>query len=222
MNASGACASRCMRVLSPRIEPPERRLEGSTASTATWWPCSIRWAPSASMKVDLPAPGVPEMPSRTALPVAGSSRLEQRLRLLLVIGPARFDQRDRARERPPVAGQHALGQVSRAGSCEGLGSRLRLAARSINARRPSSGRGRRRPPAARRDGRPAPSPCGSARRSARSRPRAPRTPARRGPGAACARRGWSCASARSARIIARFMMSAAEPWIGALIAARSA
>ena len=26
------------------------------------------------MKVDLPAPGVPEIPSRTALPVAGSSR----------------------------------------------------------------------------------------------------------------------------------------------------
>ena len=34
MNAAGAWASRCMRVLSPRIEPPVRRLEGSTASTA--------------------------------------------------------------------------------------------------------------------------------------------------------------------------------------------
>jgi len=28
----------CIRVLSPRMEPPERRLEGSTASTATLWP----------------------------------------------------------------------------------------------------------------------------------------------------------------------------------------
>jgi hypothetical protein len=35
MNAAGLFASRCIRVLSPRIDPPVRRLEGSTASTAT-------------------------------------------------------------------------------------------------------------------------------------------------------------------------------------------
>ena len=63
-----------MRVLSPRIDPPLRRLDGSTASTAMSCPCPMTWRPSASMKVDLPAPGVPEMPRRTALPVAGSSR----------------------------------------------------------------------------------------------------------------------------------------------------
>ena len=110
MKASGAWARRCMRVLSPRIEPPERRLEGSTASTATWWPCSITCAPSASIRVDLPAPGVPEMPSSHRVAGRRQQALEQPLRLLLVIGLPRFDQRDRARQRPPVAVQDALRQ----------------------------------------------------------------------------------------------------------------
>ena len=35
MNASSRWASRSMRVLSPRIEPPVTGLDGSTASTAT-------------------------------------------------------------------------------------------------------------------------------------------------------------------------------------------
>ena len=60
-----------MRVLSPRIEPPVRVLDGSTASTASLLPASTRCMPSASMNVDLPAPGAPVMPTRTALPVAG-------------------------------------------------------------------------------------------------------------------------------------------------------
>ena len=38
MKACGSRASRSMRVLSPRIDPPLRRLDGSTASTATRWP----------------------------------------------------------------------------------------------------------------------------------------------------------------------------------------
>ncbi len=55
-----------MRVLSPRIEPPERADEGSTASTATRNPCPVSISPNASMKVDLPTPGVPESPIRSA------------------------------------------------------------------------------------------------------------------------------------------------------------
>src|SRR5574343_348003 len=61
-----------MRVLSPRIEPPDTVEDGSTASTATRWPCPIRYRPSASMKVDLPTPGTPLMPSRKDFPVWGS------------------------------------------------------------------------------------------------------------------------------------------------------
>jgi hypothetical protein len=61
-----------MRVLSPRIEPPDTLDDGSTASTATRWPRSIRNRPSASMKVLLPTPGTPLMPS-AATPLCGSS-----------------------------------------------------------------------------------------------------------------------------------------------------
>jgi len=62
-----------MRVLSPRIEPPERDEDGSIASTATLWPRPVSRVPSASMKVLLPTPGTPEMPTRTALPLSGST-----------------------------------------------------------------------------------------------------------------------------------------------------
>jgi hypothetical protein len=62
-----------MRVLSPRMEPPVSDDDGSMASTATLWPLPISASPSASMKVDLPTPGTPEMPTRIDWPVCGSS-----------------------------------------------------------------------------------------------------------------------------------------------------
>ena len=64
--------SSSMRVLSPRIEPPPRLDEGSMASTASERPCSSSDSPKRSMKVDLPTPGTPVMPSRTDLPACGS------------------------------------------------------------------------------------------------------------------------------------------------------
>ena len=73
MKASASADNRAMRVLSPRIEPPVRADEGSTASTATLWPLSISAMPSASIVVDLPTPGEPVMPTRIALPVSGNS-----------------------------------------------------------------------------------------------------------------------------------------------------
>ena len=73
MKAASEFASRAIRVLSPRIEPPVRAEEGSTASTATLWPRPIRNMPSSSMVVDLPTPGEPVMPTRIALPVSGNS-----------------------------------------------------------------------------------------------------------------------------------------------------
>ena len=69
---------RCsMRVLSPRMEPPDTLLEGSTASTATRCPCWIKYRPNASMNVLLPTPGTPLMPSRNALPVCGNNAVSK-------------------------------------------------------------------------------------------------------------------------------------------------
>src|SRR3984957_8545212 len=71
--AAGSVASLVMRVLSPRMLPPVRVDDGSTASTATRCPWSISRPPRASMKVDLPTPGTPVMPTRWAGPACGSS-----------------------------------------------------------------------------------------------------------------------------------------------------
>ena len=76
--ALGSTASRAIRVLSPRIEPPVRVEDGSTASTATLYPCAVRWLPSVSMVSDLPTPGAPVMPTRMAWPVAGKSSCTSR------------------------------------------------------------------------------------------------------------------------------------------------
>src|SRR4051812_18793201 len=73
MKAFGSTASRAIRVLSPRIEPPERDDDGSTARTATLEPAAVRSTPSWSMKVDLPTPGTPLIPTRRAPPACGRS-----------------------------------------------------------------------------------------------------------------------------------------------------
>ncbi len=71
--ASGRLERSAMRVRSPRMEPPVLDELGSTASTATLWWCSVMsLTPMASMNVDLPAPGTPEMPTRNAFPVWGA------------------------------------------------------------------------------------------------------------------------------------------------------
>mgnify|MGYP000456671995 CR=1 FL=1 len=67
--AFSSFTSSSMRVLSPRILPPESCEEGSTANTATLWPRLSRYMPKASIKVDLPTPGTPVMPIRILLPV---------------------------------------------------------------------------------------------------------------------------------------------------------
>ena len=74
MKARASRLSRSMRVLSPRMLPPDRLLEGSMVSTATAWPLSTSTQPSASMNVLLPTPGTPVMPTRLALPVRGNTR----------------------------------------------------------------------------------------------------------------------------------------------------
>ena len=91
--------------------------DGSTASTATLWPLPVSNVPSASMVVDLPAPGAPVMPSRTALPVSGSSSCTSKCAGFAVIGALALDQRDGARQRGAVAGADAGGEVGRLHRC---------------------------------------------------------------------------------------------------------
>ena len=103
-------ASCAIRVLSPRIEPPVRVDDGSTASTATLWPWAVRKVPSVSMVVDLPTPGAPVMPTRIALPVCGSSSCTSWCACCLMVGALALDQRDGARQRRAVAGAEFLGK----------------------------------------------------------------------------------------------------------------
>ena len=71
MKAFGSRDRFSIRVLSPRMLPLVTLLLGSTARTATLCPSRQRSTPSASMKVLLPAPGTPVIPTRTAWPVRG-------------------------------------------------------------------------------------------------------------------------------------------------------
>ena len=74
MKTSGLPEMLSMRVLSPRIEPPLRSDEGSMASTASLCRSEVTMLPTASMKVDFPAPGTPVMPMRTDFPACGRQR----------------------------------------------------------------------------------------------------------------------------------------------------
>ena len=76
-----------IRVRSRGSSPPVRRELGSTATTATRCPRSTRRHPIASMKVDLPTPGTPVIPTRTDPPVASAMSASSSPRELAVVGP---------------------------------------------------------------------------------------------------------------------------------------
>ena len=79
MNARSSAASRDMRVLSPRMLPPVRVDDGSTARTATRVPLAVSSLPRASMNVDFPAPGTPVTPMRWLPPARRSKRTSSSL-----------------------------------------------------------------------------------------------------------------------------------------------
>ena len=70
-------------------------------------PSPVSMVPSASMVVDLPTPGAPVMPTRTALPVVRSSSCMSAAAAAAMVGALAFDQRDRPREHRAVAGADA-------------------------------------------------------------------------------------------------------------------
>ncbi len=97
-----------MRVLSPRIEPPVRVDDGSTASTATRKPCEVSSVPNASMNVDLPTPGTPLMPIRRARAAVREEFGQQLLGHEPVLGLRRLDEGDGAGHEGPLAVEDAL------------------------------------------------------------------------------------------------------------------
>ena len=105
-----------MRVLSARMEPPLRAEEGIDGQHGDR-PAVVRNVPSASMVVDLPTPGTPVMPTRTALPVDG--KLHQAARRLLMVGAPAFDKRDGARNHGALAGADAACELGEIGKRRG-------------------------------------------------------------------------------------------------------
>ena len=64
----GAAVAAAIRTLSPRMAPPVRGDDGSTASTAGRRPFSARRMVHAAVRVDFPEPGGPVSPTTWALP----------------------------------------------------------------------------------------------------------------------------------------------------------
>ena len=108
MKAAGSTARRSIRVLSPRIEPPVRLDDGSTASTATRCPSPVSIVPNASMNVDLPDARHPA-DADPPRPAAVREQLgQQLLRQRPVLGPGGLDEGDGARDDRPLPVEHAL------------------------------------------------------------------------------------------------------------------
>ena len=71
INTRSCVAISGIRVLSPKILPRDRLLDGSTANTAIFSPRSSHRRPIASINVLFPTPGTPVIPILIDLPVCG-------------------------------------------------------------------------------------------------------------------------------------------------------
>src|SRR6202167_1634639 len=88
---SEACP--CIRMRSPRIDPPVNGLDGSTAIIPTAFFAARSCAARRSTKVLLPVPGAPVIPTRYALPVCGNNE-----RRISSASGSRFSMAETARE----------------------------------------------------------------------------------------------------------------------------
>ena len=102
-----------MRVLSPRIEPPVRLDDGSTASTGDL--VALAGERGAERVDGGGLAGAGRAGDAEPHRLAGRRQqfLHQQVRLLAVIGALALDQRDGARQRGAVAGFYAAGEVGR-------------------------------------------------------------------------------------------------------------
>ena len=103
------CSS-SIRVLSPRIDPPLRVLDGSTARTATRCSRSTSVQPERLDERRLPGPGRPGDADPDRVARVWQHVGEQLFRVLTVITPRGLDQRDRPRQRAPIAVDHLLSE----------------------------------------------------------------------------------------------------------------
>ena len=111
MNARGVRDSCSMRVLSPRIDPPPRVLDGSTASTATSCPAPTRCETERLDERRLPrARRAADADTGRSARSRAAARRGARPRRSRWSGARRLDERDRASERSPVAGAHRVGE----------------------------------------------------------------------------------------------------------------
>ena len=95
-----------MRIRSPRIAPPEKGDDGSTAMMPTFRPRARALRASAAVSVDLPAPGEPVRPVTRAPPVRGKTSARSPEARIAGLGP-----RDRARDRRDAPREDALGEI---------------------------------------------------------------------------------------------------------------
>ena len=111
MKARGSLDSRSIRVLSPKMLPPDTELDGSIANTATRDPVAVSWLPRASKKVLFPTPGTPVTPTSARRAGRRQEAPQQLLSLLLVIRPLALDQGDGATEDRPIPLDDAVCQL---------------------------------------------------------------------------------------------------------------
>ena len=107
-----------MRVLSPRIDPPDRALDGSTASTATRCPSSIDVLAEAVDERGLADAGrAADADADRAAGRRRSTASSRSTRLGAVVGARRLDQGDRPR-RAPADRRPSPARASRTRACQ--------------------------------------------------------------------------------------------------------
>ena len=99
-----------MRVLSPRIDPPVRRDEGSTASTATLAARVEQMGPECVDRGRFADARRARDADADRPAGCGKERLHKRAGCLAVVGALAFDERDRARQGGALAGAHRFGE----------------------------------------------------------------------------------------------------------------
>ena len=124
-----------MRVLSPSTEPPLTELDGSTASTATRWPCADQVQAERLDQRRLADAGRARDAHAQRLARVRQELRHHVARERLVVGARRLGERDGLGEQPAVGGAHARDEPLLASSRAAC--RLRKGSSALRRRRSS-------------------------------------------------------------------------------------